>query len=306
LLNLKEASGNLSKNSNASNILDSKLFIKSIAFSDAYCDQILLFRENSGYPFKLKNDFIEHKPSKSELFDESIGADGLTNSQWKKIMARGGGRYADFVIRGVARENQELSIKLRKEERRATVEAGKLESFDKYSNSLEGLTYTYFNVPPKQLSFLFSSDKELMEGIINWIIYINAGNSVKLSEMFRVGLDIIITLDSDDGQSLVDNRYRDIIDKKENKVRLEFPDKYFDRNKFSDITINEVHINNNNQIEFFGKSNRIDNVSQKPQQTIILLKSIEGDLLNRIKVNVNQMRDGLNDYNESILNLREY
>jgi predicted transcriptional regulator len=101
----------------------------------------------------------------------------------------------------------------------------------------------------------------------------------------------------------VHNRYRDITDLEKNRITLEFSERYFDKTKFSDITINEVHINHNNQIEFFGKSN---NLSQNPQQLIILLKNSEGDLLDRIKVNINQMREGLNEYDDTIMNLKKY
>ena len=113
-------------------------------------------------------------------------------------------------------------------------------------------------------------------------------------------------LDLNEDQSLVSDIYRDILDREENKVRLEFPEKYFDKITFSDITIKEVYINHNTQIEFFGELNRIDKLPQKSQQIIILLKNIEGDLLDRIKLNINQMREGMNEYDESIMNLRTY
>jgi hypothetical protein len=305
LLNLKEASSIIIKNAEAPIFSNWNLLIKSIAFSDAYCDQIILFRENIGKPFKLKNHTIEHRPSKSELFEQILGADGLTNRQWVKIMERGGGRYAPENIRHTKNINQKTIVELRKEER-ATVIVGNLEPISLSSNIVDGLTYTYFNDPPKQLSFLFSNDKELAEGFINWIIYINSGNPIKLSEMFRVGLDIVMALDANEEKSLVHDSYRDIIDNEENKVRLEFSENYFDKTKFSDITITEVHVRNNNQIEFFGKLNRIDQSPQKLQQVIILLKNIEGDLLDRIKLNINQMREGINEYDDSIMNLRKY
>ena len=306
LLNLKEASSILIKNAEAPLLLNWPLFMKYITFSNAYCDQIIIFRENIGNPFKLKNDFVEQKPYKSKIFEQSLGADGLTNKQWMKIMERGGGRTGHDKIRRTNRINQKIIVELRKEERRATVTVGNLETIELSSNIVDSLTYTYFYDPPEQLSFLFGSDKELIEGIINWIIYINSGNPVKLSEMFRVGQDIIITLDTNEDQSLVRDGFRDIVDKEENKVRLEFSEKYFDRIKFSDIIIKEVHINNNTQIEFFGKSNRKDNLSQNPKLTVILLKNIEGDLLDRIKLNINQMREGLNEYDDRIMNLRKY
>lgn len=304
LLNLKEASSLLIKNPEVSLFLNLDLFMKTIAYSDTYCDQIILFRENIGNPFKLKNDFIVQESYRSKMFEQRLGADGVTNWQWMVIMRGGGGIYASEGIRQTNRNNLKTMVELRKEER-STVTIGNLETIALSSNIVNGLTYTYFYDNPKQLSFLFNNDKELVEGIINWIIYINSGNPVKLSEMFRVGLDITITPDANEDQSVVRNRHRDIADKEEDKVRLEFSEKYFDKTEFSDITIKEVHINNN-QIDFFGKSNREDNSSQRPQQSIILLKHIEGDLLDRIKVTINQMREGLNEYDDSIMNLREY
>lgn len=305
LLNLKEASNILIKNTDATHFSNLNLFVKSIAISNSYCDQIISFRENIGKPFKAKNNFIVQQEYESKKFERTVGADGLTNTQWKIIMERGGGRYATENIRRTKNINQNTLVQLRKKEL-ATVIVGNLESIGLSSNIVDGLTYTYFNDPPKQLSFLFSNDKELIEGFINWIIYINSGNPVKLSEMFRVGLDIIMPLDLNEDQSLVSDIYRDILDREENKVRLEFPEKYFDKITFSDITIKEVYINHNTQIEFFGELNRIDKLPQKSQQIIILLKNIEGDLLDRIKLNINQMREGMNEYDESIMNLRTY
>lgn len=305
LFNLKEVSHILINNRGASRFLNWNPFIKSVAYFDTYCDQIILFRENIGKPFNLKDDFIEQEPYRSKMFDQSLGADGLSNIQWMKILERGGGRYADRVISHAKTVNQHTIVALRKEER-ATVTVGKLESIALFSNNVEGLTYTYFNVPPEQLSFLFSNDNELLEGIINWMIYINSGNPVKLSEMFRVGLDMNMSLETNEEHSLVRYRYRDVADHKENKVRLEFSDSYFDKTKFSDITIKEVHINNDNQIEFFGKTNGTDPLSKEPEQPIILLKNIEGDLLKRFKMNVHQMREGLNEYDDRIMNVRKY
>lgn len=311
LLNLKEASSILIKNAETTLLLNWAPFMNYIAYSNAYCDQIILFRENNGNPFKPKNDLIGQKSYKSKMFEQSLGADGLTNRQWMKIMERGGGGAGQFgeahdKIRRTNRINQKIFVELKKEERRATVTVGNLERIELSSNVVDGITYTYFKFPPKQLSFLFSNDKELMEGIINWIIYINSGNPVKLSEMFRVGPKVFIPLETNEYQSIVHDRYRDILDKEENKVRLEFSEKYFDRTKFSDIIIKEVRINNNTQIEFFGKSIRKDNLSQNPKLTVFLLKNIEGDLLDRIKLNINKMREGLNDYDDRIMNLRKY
>jgi hypothetical protein len=185
LLNLKKASSILIENKEAALFLDWDLFMKSIAISDAYCDQIISFRKSIGIPFKLKDHFTEQKLSKSKVFDQSLGADGLTTKQWMKIMERSGGPIAADKIRSEGKNNQQIIFKLRKEER-ATVTVGNLETIKLSSNSVDGLTYTSFNEPPAQLSFLFSNDKELVEGMIDWIIYINSGhpsNFLKCSEL---------------------------------------------------------------------------------------------------------------------------
>lgn len=305
LLNLKGASNNIIENGEASLFLNWDLFIKSIASSDAYCDQIIQFRENNGNPSKLENDFGEEKPSKSKMFEQSIGADGLTNRQWVKIMRRGGGLGAFEKIGNTRNNNRKVIAKSRKE-KRADVIVGDLETIDKSSKIVEGFTYTYFNNPPEQISFLFSNDNEYIEGIINWIIYINSGNSVKLSEMFRFGLDIVIGLDVSEEQTFVEDSYRDTVDKEENKVRLEFSEKCFEITGFSDILILEVQVIDNNQILFFGKSNLTSDFAQTPQQAMITLKKIEGDLLDRIIVNINLMRNGLYKYDKTIMNLGNY
>lgn len=126
--------------------------MKSIAISDAYCDQIISFRKSIGIPFKLKDHFTEQKLSKSKVFDQSLGADGLTTKQWMKIMERSGGPIAADKIRSEGKNNQQIIFKLRKEER-ATVTVGNLETIKLSSNSVDGLTYTSFNEPPAQLSF---------------------------------------------------------------------------------------------------------------------------------------------------------
>lgn len=195
--------------------------MKSIAVSDAYCDQIIGFRENNGNPSKLENGFLSKKLSESELFEKSIGADGLTNGQWMKITERGGGPDAWDKIGNTRKANQKIIFEHGKEIR-AIVTVGDLETMENSSNIVDGRVYRYFYDSPDQLSVLFSNDKEYIEGIINWIIYINSGNPVKLSEMFRVGLDIVINLDTSEVQTFVRDRYRDTTDKEENKVRLEF------------------------------------------------------------------------------------
>ena len=287
-------------------------FIKSIAHVDAFCNQIILFREDIGNPSKLKNDSRKQRQSKSKYFDESRGADGLTNQDWKAFMMRGGGTNGHDIIRYVNRWNQGTFVELKKQElaaikkqERASIEVGNLKTIKITSRSVDGLTYTYSNYPPKQLSFLYSNDSRLIEGINNWILYINSGNSVKLSEMFRVGLDVIISIDDIENQSLVNNSYRDVIDNNENKIQLMFSEKHFDEINFSNIKISKVLIRST-EIQFYAEADSPNDLSQKEKEIVIVLKNVEGDLLDRIKVNITQTREGLNEYDDTIMNLSKY
>ena len=213
LLNFKEASNKLTNNKEALLFLNWNRFLNAIAYVDAYCDEIILFRNDMGNPYMPKQSNINKYKSDSKIFEESIGADGITNKQWMKIMERGGGPGAHDRIRLTGRKNQEALIKLKKKER-ASIKVGNLEKIKTTSSTIDGLTYMYSSFPPKQLSFLYSNDNELVKGFVDWIIYINSGNSVKLSEILRVGLDVEIFTKNDINQSLVRNVYRDIIDKK--------------------------------------------------------------------------------------------
>jgi len=306
LFNLAKVSNLLINNQNVLGSINFNLFTNSIAIANSYCDQIILFRENIGKPFKLKNNLLAKPISNSEMFEKKMGADGILNEQWMKIMKGGGGRHGSDKIRSQSRINSKVLAELRKE-KYINIETGKLEKAELYSNIVEGLTYTYFNEPPKQLSFLYSNDDELVEGIIEWIIYVNSGNPIKLSEMFRLGLDIVSTLDDYESQLIKNNKnYRDIIDREGNKIRLEFPKEIFNTYKFIDMTINEIHINGNNRFEFIGRVIKKDYIDENFQLSTVILKNIEGSLLNRIKGIINLMREGVEYDKNTILNLRKY
>ncbi|MBQ4804680.1 hypothetical protein J8L88_17595 [Aquimarina sp. MMG015] len=302
LLNLKEASNKLINNKETLLFLNWNDFKNAIIYADAYCDQIILFRNDVGNPYSPKQSDTKKNKSNSQIFEESIGADGITNKQWKKIMERGGGYGAHDRIRSTSRKNQETLIKLKKKER-ASIKTGNLEKIKITTNSVDGLTYVYSSFPPKQLSFLYNNDNELVRGLVDWVIYINSGNSVELSEMLRVGLDNEVFIDYNINQSLVKNRYRDIIDQNNNRVRLEFSATHFDKIKFSNVKITKVIIKKS-LIRFFGETDNSNEQSEK--EVIIILKHIEGNLLNRIIDNINQTRKGLNEYDDTILNLSKY
>lgn len=304
LLNLKQASKNLVNTKEPLLFLNWEDFIKSIALADAYCDQLILFREKIGNPFIPKNNSTSQTQYQSKTFDKKRGADGLTTVQWMRIMRRGGGRYAHDTVRKYNKKNQRALVELKKQER-GSIEVGKLEIVKESSNIIDGLKYVHSTISPKQLSFLYSNDSELIEGIVDWIIYINSGNTIKLSEMFRVGLDVSFFNDTNENISLVDHSYRDIMDKNENQVRLEFSEKHFDEINFSDIKIKHVTIKNT-QIQFFGETDNSNDLYLNGKQIVIILKNIEGDLLDRIKANINQTRAGLNDYDDTIMNLSKY
>ncbi|WP_166962366.1 hypothetical protein [Yeosuana marina] len=304
LLNLKEASNILINNKEALLFLNWNDFLSSIAYAHAYCDQIILFRNAHGNTVKRNDKFIKNKQKDSKVFNESLGADGLTNDQWMMLTYGGGGAGAQDRMRTKARQNYNTLIKLKKKEV-VSIEVGDLEIIRTNSNMIEGVNYKHSNIPPKQLSFLYSNDDDLVKGLVDWVIYINSGYSVKLSDIFRVGLDDSIFIDASINKLFVDDKYRVISDKNKNTVILEFSDSHFDKTKFSDIRITKVIINHS-LIRFFAETNQFNDVRKKGEKIIAVLRNIEGNLLNRINFNIDQTREGLNEYDDTIMNLSKY
>ncbi|MGY5847663.1 hypothetical protein ACW6QP_09600 [Salegentibacter sp. HM20] len=292
LLNLQEASSNLVKNKEVLLFLDFNTFIESINSAHSYCDEIIYYRRNLGNPYTPRNQFVKKAGKISETFDRSRGADGLTSEQWVNIMRAEGGSNAPDLIRITNRENQNRYIKLKKRER-AIVKVGEIQKIEKFSNAVDGEIYISPDFPPEQISFLYTPDDKLVKGLVEWLIFINSGNSTKLSEMFRVG----INEDSSNDKSQLSRQFkRDIKDNNQNQIRVEFLKK-----DFSNIIINLVKIKNK-QIMFLGyPGNR--STSKNEMEQIFIIKNVNGDLLERIKFNVNQMKKGLNDYDDSIMNL---
>ena len=301
LLNLKKSSNNLAENENVLLFLDFNTFIESINSANAYCDEIISFRRNIGNLYIPTNPFIKGARNLSEMFEQSRGADGLTDEQWLNIMKAGGGSTAPDLIRTTSRKNQNRFIKLKKRER-ATVESGEIQRIETFSNTVDGDIYIYQSFPPEQISFLYTSDNELVKGLVNWLIFINSGNSIELSEMFRVGTNE--SSNSDKSQLLSEQLKRDIKDKNQNNISLEFVKGYFNNINFSNIKIEEVKLENN-QITFFGQLANRRHLEEK-LKPIFIIENINGDLLERLKFNINQMRKGLNEYNDSIMDLSRY
>lgn len=308
LLNLENVSNILIKDSKKSTSFNMNSLIILTSITDSYCDQIISYREYIGKSFGPKGNSNIKAVSKSKLFERNLGADGLTTEQWVELSRYGPQRAFYFAnMRNIRKRNTKRLLKLRRQEK-AEIEVGNPELIKLSSNQVEGVTYTYFRDPPKQLSFLYSPDEELVREIVNWITYINSGNPTKLNKIFKMGLGIIINIDKNkQGQLSFDNvNYRDVIDKEGNKVRLEYANEYFDGTNFLDIVINEVHINKNNQIGFIAEALKKDRTRENSQLPVILLKNIEGSLLKRIKVVVDQIRNNENSYDDDKLNLRKY
>lgn len=301
LSNLVNARNNITKNKEAFLFLNLNALIESVSSAKDFCNEIIVYRENIGNPYKSKINLTNKSKKRSKLFDKSIGADGLTNNQWINIM-KGGGSNAHDLIRRIGRENQKTLTELKKKERTATIEVGDIEKIRTTSNIIDNLIYKYSNLPPSQLSLLYTSDNELIKELVYWIVYINSGNFSKLSEILSPGLNTNTFIDFNlkklqNSNSII----REIKDQNGNKIVLKLNKKHFEQGKFSDVIIKKVSIEKN-QIIFYDNTNKANLLSEK----IIVLKNLEGDLLERIKLNINLIRKGTNEYNDSIMYLSKY
>ena len=187
LLNLKEIESKLIQleaHSASYNLIN---LLKLVELANTYCEEIVRYREHINNPYFAKASLIK-KVRKSKMLEERLGADGITNNQWQKIMTSGVGSQAPDLIRQINRQNQDLLIQFKKEEK-AIVKTGALEEVVTNTHVVDGLIYTYSDFPPDKLSYIYSSDSFLIQGLISWLVYINSGTKVLLSELFHFRLD---------------------------------------------------------------------------------------------------------------------
>lgn len=287
LLNLQKLSEIFRRRNDILQTLDFQKFTSLLNSANLYCEEIISFRRSLGNPYVPVNNNINSQ-NLAENFDQIRGADGLTDNQWISIMRGGGGYAAPDLIRKTNRENHRKFILLKKQNL-AKVETGQLQDIKTFSNDIDGDIYIYRDLPPEQVSILYTTDNELIKTVLNWVIFINAGNPTEITKIFRTGINESFKKDKSPLFNYQINRKLE--DHNHNQAVLSF----YPRNiQFSD-TVQKI-ILRNYEIVFLNQEN-------KP---LFLIKNINGDLLERIKYSINQMRNGINEYDDSLMNLNKY
>ena len=277
LLNLKEIESKLIQLEARSTSYNLINLLKSVELANTYCEEIIRYREHINNPYFAKASLIK-KVRKSKMLEERLGADGITNNQWQKIMTSGVGSQAPDLIRQINRQNQDLLIQFKKEEK-AIVKTGTLEEVVTNTNVVDGLIYTYSDFPPDKLSYIYSSDSFLIQGLISWLVYINSGTKVLLSELFHSRLDEQRLLKELNLKSATTNTiHRSIKNENQDEIWLELNSSILKNKYFSEIKIDRVSIEKENII-FYSQEN-----------AILSLNNRSGNLLEQIKAQINNQR----------------
>tara|TARA_B100001179_G_scaffold230179_1_gene217262 strand:+ start:377 stop:1570 length:1194 start_codon:yes stop_codon:yes gene_type:complete len=277
LLNLREIENKLIQLEARSTSYNLINLLKSVELANTYCEEIIRYREHINNPYFAKASLIK-KVRKSKMLEERLGADGITNNQWQKIMTSGVGSQAPDLIRQINRQNQDLLIQFKKEEK-AIVKTGTLEEVVTNTNVVDGLIYTYSDFPPDKLSYIYSSDSFLIQGLISWLVYINSGTKVLLSELFHSRLDEQRLLKELNLKSATTNTiHRSIKNENQDEIWLELNSSILKNKYFSEIKIDRVSIEKENII-FYSQEN-----------AILSLNNRSGNLLEQIKAQINNQR----------------
>ena len=277
LLNLKEIESKLIQLEARSASYNLINLLKLVELANTYCEEIVRYREHINNPYFAKASLIK-KVRKSKMLEERLGADGITNNQWQKIMTSGVGSQAPDLIRQINRQNQDLLIQFKKEEK-AIVKTGALEEVVTNTHVVDGLIYTYSDFPPDKLSYIYSSDSFLIQGLISWLVYINSGTKVLLSELFHSRLDEQRLLKELNLKSATTNTiHRSIKNENQDEIWLELNSSILKNKYFSEIRIDRVSIEKENII-FYSQEN-----------AILSLNNRSGDLLEQIKAQINNQR----------------
>ena len=289
LLNLKEIESKLIQLEARSASYNLINLLKLVEFANTYCEEIVRYREHINNPYFAKASLIK-KVRKSKMLEERLGADGITNNQWQKIMTSGVGSQAPDLIRQINRQNQDLLIQFKKEEK-AIVKTGALEEVVTNTHVVDGLIYTYSDFPPDKLSYIYSSDSFLIQGLISWLVYINSGTKVLLSELFHSRLDEQRLLKELNLKSATTNTiHRSIKNENQDEIWLELNSSILKNKYFSEIRIDRVSIEKENII-FYSQEN-----------AILSLNNRSGDLLEQIKAQINNQRQP--EYQMNLFNIQ--
>jgi len=159
-------------------------FVKYVQTIKLLNQEIIKYRENVG------TNYTPTPPKKNQMkdskaFESTLGADGISNDQWIDILKSRSGSKTSDLIRLKSRQNNLMLIELKNNEK-SIVKAGEIERIEVKTNLVNGIRYTYSDFPPDQLSLNYSTDKAFVEGLIRWMIYINAGNKVKLESILAI------------------------------------------------------------------------------------------------------------------------
>ena len=293
LLNLKEIESKLIQLEARSASYNLINLLKLVEFANTYCEEIVRYREHINNPYFAKASLIK-KVRKSKMLEERLGADGITNNQWQKIMTSGVGSQAPDLIRQINRQNQDLLIQFKKEEK-AIVKTGALEEVVTNTHVVDGLIYTYSDFPPDKLSYIYSSDSFLIQGLISWLVYINSGTKVLLSELFHSRLDEQRLLKELNLKSATTNTiHRSIKNENQDEIWLELNSSILKNKYFSEIRIDRVSIEKENII-FYSQEN-----------AILSLNNRSGDLLEQIKAQINNQRQPEYQMNSFNIQLSTY
>ena len=293
LLNLKEIESKLIQLEARSASYNLINLLKLVELANTYCEEIVRYREHINNPYFAKASLIK-KVRKSKMLEERLGADGITNNQWQKIMTSGVGSQAPDLIRQINRQNQDLLIQFKKEEK-AIVKTGALEEVVTNTHVVDGLIYTYSDFPPDKLSYIYSSDSFLIQGLISWLVYINSGTKVLLSELFHSRLDEQRLLKELNLKSATTNTiHRSIKNENQDEIWLELNSSILKNKSFSEIKIDRVSIEKENII-FYSQEN-----------AILSLNNRSGNLLEQIKAKINNQRQPEYQMNSFNIQLSTY
>ena len=178
---------------------------------------------------------------------------------------------------------------------KAIVKTGTLEEVVTNTHVVDGLIYTYSDFPPDKLSYIYSSDSFLIQGLISWLVYINSGTKVLLSELFHSRLDEQRLLKELNLKSATTNTiHRSIKNENQDEIWLELNSSILKNKSFSEIRIDRVSIEKENII-FYSQEN-----------AILSLNNRSGDLLEQIKAKINNQRQPEYQMNSFNIQLSTY
>ena len=304
LLNLNNARQNLSNERSKTSTVDFTNFVTALGDARVFCEQLLGvngFREP--IPASKKWTAAVEK-SASEKYEESMGADNVITSQWLEIMEWGGGRTATEELRLMGRKNQAVLVELKKKDR-ALVKTGAVEQVRVHTDTVDGVVYKYADFPPEKWSFIYTPDRDLVKGLVSWLVYINSGNSVKFSDVASMGMDGA-SYDSNLSQILEKGENRRIITTIHgDQILLKLSAEISKVLYFEEASLKKVIIENN-RIVYYSTYGNSGESSNEILQPLFILENIQGDLLDKIKREIDNLRLYPGAYNPSDLGLSRF